>query len=915
MLKFLGKLFDQNQKELDKLGPLVEKINSFEEETKKLKDDELVAKTAEFKLRLSKGETLDDLLPEAFAAMREGIKRIIGERAFDVQLLAAINLHKGRITEQRTGEGKTLSAGVAAYLNGLSGKGVHIVTVNDYLARRDTGWYGRALSFLGLKVACIIHEQAFIFDENFTDKSQTDDRLAHLRPISRKEAYQADVTYGTNNEFGFDYLRDNLATSLGEISQWSHFFAIVDEVDSILIDEARTPLIISAPDAEPTKKYYEFASLIQRLSADTDYTIEEKSRTAMLTEHGLRKVEKMLGIENLYEKDFDTIHHIENALKARTLFLRDKDYIVKDNQVIIVDEFTGRLMHGRRWSEGLHQAVEAKENVQIQQESKTLATISFQNYFRMYEKLAGMTGTAATEAEEFLKIYKLETVVIPTNKPMVRKDNSDVVYKTQRAKYAAVVKEIEDCNKKGQPVLIGTTSIEKNEIIDDFLSHKKIPHQTLNAKYHEKEAQIIAQAGEKGAVTVATNMAGRGVDIVLGGTMPKRQSFETEIEWKKALNDWQKKHDEVVASGGLHVIGTERHESRRIDNQLRGRSGRQGDPGSSRFFVALDDDLMRIFGGDQIASLMTRFNMPEEIPLEHPMVSRSIEQAQVKVEGFNFDMRKRVVEYDDVMNKQREVIYKMRRRILEKGGAAFAESDSASASQGNLKTEILEEVNGEIANMVAMYSPEGYTEPEYEKIILGLCEIVPFDEKSQYELKVKSEKLKVKDELTEFLQKIVTGIYEQREKGMGEEVIREMERFVYLNTIDKLWMDHLDAVDDLREGIGLRGYAQKDPLVEYKAEAFQMFERLVQQIKYEVVRKIFRIGVATRPQPVMPKNIVEEKKDIFAPQGGQAPQSPKPRPVVNVGKKVGRNGPCPCGATKSDGTPKKYKHCCYPKYG
>lgn len=912
MLKFLGKLFDQNQKELDKLGPVVEKINSLEPEIQELSDEELVAKTAEFKNRLRKGEILDDLLPEAFAIAREAIKRIVGERAFDVQIMAAATLHKGRIAEQKTGEGKTLSSAVAAYLNGLSGKGVHIVTVNDYLARRDTGWYGKALSFLGLKVACIIHEQAFLFDENFVDKNQTDDRLAHLKPISRQEAYLADVTYGTNNEFGFDYLRDNLAINLQEVVQRSHSFAIVDEVDSILIDEARTPLIISAPDTEPTKKYYEFASLIQKLSKDTDYTVDEKARTVNLTEHGLRKVEKMLGIENLYEKDFDTIHHIENALKARTLFLRDKDYIVKENQVIIVDEFTGRLMYGRRWSEGLHQAVEAKESVPIQQESKTLATISFQNYFRMYEKLAGMTGTAATEAEEFLKIYNLDTIVIPTNKPMIRKDNPDVVYKTQRAKYAAVVKEIENCYQRGQPVLVGTTSIEKNEIIDDFLNHKGIPHQVLNAKQHEKEAQIIARAGEKGAVTVATNMAGRGVDIVLGGTMPKRQSFESEKDYKKAMEEWQRKHDEVVALGGLHVIGTERHESRRIDNQLRGRSGRQGDPGSSRFFVSLDDDLMRIFGGDQIASLMTRFNIPEDIPLEHPMVSRSIEQAQVKVEGFNFDMRKRVVEYDDVMNKQREVIYRMRRRILEMSNDKFLMSNGKS-----LRSEILEEIKNEIANLVAIYSPEGYSEPEYEKIILGLCEIVPFDEKSQYQIKTQisrfrqgsDEKSKTQSQLiTEFLQRVVTDIYEQREKTMGEDMVREMERFIYLTTIDKLWIDHLDAVDDLREGIGLRGYAQRDPLVEYKAEAFQMFERLVQQIKYEVIRKIFRIQVAIRPQPTMPQNIVEEKKDIFASQTEQTSQQAKPRPVIS-GPKVGRNDPCPCGSGK------KYKKCCYPKYG
>ncbi|MBU3957090.1 preprotein translocase subunit SecA, partial [Patescibacteria group bacterium] len=576
MIKFLDRLLDSNEKELKKLQPVVEKINSLEPKMKKLKDDEFPGMTAAFRDRLSGGETLDDLLPEAFALAREAIQRKVGERAFDVQLMAAITLHQGRIAEQKTGEGKTLSAAITAYLNGLAGKGVHIITVNDYLARRDTGWYGEALHFAGLSLGCIIHEQAFLLDPEYTEKQQDDERLRHLKPVSRQEAYQADVTYGTNNEFSFDYLRDNMALRFENQVQRGHHFAIVDEVDSILIDEARTPLIISAPDTEPTQKYYQFSDLIKSLSSDTDYVMDEKLKTANLTEHGLRKVEKRLGIDNLYEKDFDTIHHIENALKARTHYLRDRDYVVKDDQVIIVDEFTGRLMHGRRWSEGLHQAVEAKEGAKIQQESITMATISFQNYFRMYQKLAGMTGTAATEAEEFEKIYQLETVVVPTNEPMIRTNHPDLVYKTMRAKYAAVVKEIEECHQKDQPVLVGTTSIEKNEIISKFLDKKGIPHNVLNAKQHEKEARIIAEAGEPKAVTVATNMAGRGVDIVLGGSKEARE-----------IKEWQKEHDEVVKSGGLHVVGTERHESRRIDNQLRGRSGRQGDPGSSRFFVAL----------------------------------------------------------------------------------------------------------------------------------------------------------------------------------------------------------------------------------------------------------------------------------------------------------------------------------------
>ena len=908
MLGVFQKLFDVNQKEIESLRPLVERINSFEGEIERLSDEELAAKTPEFRLRLSKGETLDDVLPEGLAVIREAIKRTVGQRAFDVQLVAAITLHKGRVAEQKTGEGKTLAAALSAYINTFSGKGVHIVTVNDYLARRDTGWYGRALHSLGLKVASIVHEQAFMFDPEFFDKEEKDDRLIHLKPIERREAYLADVTYGTNNEFGFDYLRDNLVEDVSQMVQRGHHFAIVDEVDSILIDEARTPLIISAPDTEPTKKYYEFAKLIATLSPDTDYTSDEKTKTVNLTEHGVRKLEKILGVDNLYEKDFETIHHVENSLKAKVHYLRDRDYVVKDNQVVIVDEFTGRLMFGRRWSEGLHQAVEAKEGVQIQQESKTLATISFQNYFRMYTKLSGMTGTAATEAEEFKKIYNLETTVIPTNKPMIRVDNRDVVYKNQRAKYAAIVKEIEECYQKGQPVLVGTTSVSKNEIIDQFLNHRKIPHQLLNAKQHQREAEIIAKAGGKGAVTVATNMAGRGVDIVLGGALPQKIDFENKKDYEETLKDWQKRHDEVISSGGLHVIGTERHESRRIDNQLRGRSGRQGDPGSSRFFVALDDDLMRIFGGEQISSLMTRFNMPEDVPLEHSMVSRAIEQAQIKVEGFNFDMRKQVVEYDDVMNKQREIIYGLRKRVLEAGDkAAFTESDSPTANQGSLKEEILNKVGTEISNLVAMYSPEGYTEPEYEKIILGFNEIIPFDSASQEQMKKQLSKSKVREEITESLLKVASDLYAQREKTYGEEVSRQLERFVYLSTMDQLWIDHLTAVDDLRDGIGLRGYAQKDPLVEYKKEAFEMFEKLVYQIDYEVIRKIFRIQVAM-PTPTISLDRAVEGRG----KGSGHTKADDAKPIstqpVTV-QTVGRNDPCPCGSGK------KYKHCCYPKYG
>ena len=912
MLGIFQKLFDANQKELDGLLPIVEKINSFEDGLVKLSDEELAAKTPEFKLRLSRGESLDEIMPEALAVIREAVKRQVNQRAFDVQLMAAISLHKGRVAEQKTGEGKTLSAALSAYVNGLTGRGVHVVTVNDYLARIGTGWYGRALTMLGLKVACVIHEEAFLYDPNFRDKNQVDDRLAHLNPIARKEAYLADVTYGTNNEFGFDYLRDNLVSDLNEMAQRDPYYAIVDEVDSILIDEARTPLIISAPDTEPTKKYYEFSRLIGGLSPDTDYSSDEKTKTVNLTEHGIRKVEKMLGVENLYEKDFDTIHHIENALKAKVHFLRDRDYVVKDNQVIIVDEFTGRLMFGRRWSEGLHQAVEAKEGVQIQQESKTLATISFQNYFRMYEKLAGMTGTAATEAEEFKKIYNLDVTIIPTNKKMIRVDHGDVVYKNQRAKYAAIVKEIEECYQKGQPVLVGTTSVAKNEIIDQFLTHKKVPHALLNAKQHQKEAEIISQAGERSAVTIATNMAGRGVDIILGGAMPQKIDFETEKEYEKAIETWKGKHNEITSLGGLHVIGTERHESRRIDNQLRGRSGRQGDPGSSRFFVALDDDLMRIFGGDQISSLMTRFNMEEDVPLEHGMVSRAIEQAQVKVEGFNFDMRKQVVEYDDVMNKQREIIYSLRKKALE------ASQQSATAGEDKqviLKVEILKKIEAEISNLVAVYSPEGYSEPEYEKIILEFIEIVPFDNKSQEELKTQISKYKEREGIIGFLLKIVRDLYENREKTLGEEIARQIERYVYLSTIDHLWIDHLTAVDDLRDGIGLRGYAQRDPLVEYKKEAFEMFEKLIYQVDYEVVRKIFRVQVMAQQPAVSLGRATEGRgKGSGHTKTDDLPTTVGTQPVTS--HSVGRNDPCPCGAVDPQtGKPKKYKKCCYPKFG
>ncbi len=894
MFKFLTKLLDANEKELARVRVIVDKINSFEESIRKLTDSKLSEKTAEFKERLVSGETIDDLLPEAFALVRDAARRKIGERHFDVQLVASVILHRGAVAEQKTGEGKTLSAIPSLYLNALTLRGAHLVTVNDYLARRDCGWMGPIFHLLGLKTSAIIHDQSFLYDPEYLDKSATDWRLTHLRPITRKEAYETDVTYGINSEFGFDYLRDNMVSESSQMVQRGFHYAIVDEVDSVLIDEARTPHIISAPDMEPTKKYYEYAKLIEKLNKDIDYNIDEKLRTAHLSEHGVLKVEKMLGVSNLYEKDFASIHHIEAALKARTLFLRDKDYVVKDGQVIIVDEFTGRLLIGRRFSEGLHQAIEAKEGVAIQQESRTLATVSLQNYFRMYEKLSGMTGTAATEAEEFHKIYKLDVIVIPTNKPMVRIDNPDLVYKTMRAKLTAIAVEIEECFKKGQPVLVGTTSIEKNEILSEVLRRKGVSHELLNAKNHEREASIIANAGKKGAVTVATNMAGRGVDIILGGTPPGK----TQDGYEELYKEWRKNHDEVVKLGGLHVIGTERHESRRIDNQLRGRSGRQGDPGSSRFFVALDDEIMRLFGGEQVAKLMTIFKLPEDVPLEHGMVSRAIEQAQVKVEGFHFDSRKHLVEYDDVLNKQREIVYRLRRQIVE---------------GQDLKNMILEKLESQIHNIVNLYQASGFSSIEREKILQEFNSIIPFDPNSQKGLLLQLEQKKDADTISDFLIKVTKDTYEQKEKSVGSEIMRQIEKWASLSVVDNFWMDHLDAIDDLREGIGLRGYGQLDPLVEYKNEAFSMFERLISAIDYEIAHRIFKIQVQLSPDQI--SAIKKEQETVIAKSAKQQSVSQPfdyaqgQQSIVNSQQKgkLGRNDPCWCGSGK------KWKKCHYPQ--
>jgi preprotein translocase subunit SecA len=893
MLSFLNNFFDSNTREITRFRPFIDEINAREDQVKKLKDKDFALKTQELKEKVRSGQSLDLLLPEAFSLVREASRRSLGLRHFDVQLMAAIALSQGKIAEQKTGEGKTLSAILALYLHSLTGKGVHLVTVNDYLARRDACWMGPAFHLLGVSVSSIINEQSFLYDPSFIDTQATDLRLRHLKPITRKEAYQADVVYGINSEFGFDYLRDNMAQDLTQVVQRGYYFAIVDEVDSVLIDEARTPHIISMPDEAPSQRYYEYAKVVDKLSAETDFKIDEKFRTAHLTDHGIAKIEKLYGIADIYEKDFDIVYHLEAALKARTLFLREKDYIVKDNQVILVDEFTGRLMEGRRLSEGIHQAIEAKENVPIQRESKTLATVSLQNYFRMYEKLAGMTGTAVTEAEEFRKIYKLDVVVIPTHRQVSRQDFPDAVYKTNRAKYSAVAVEIEEAHKRGQPVLVGTTSIDKNEIVSQMLKRKGIKHEVLNAKNHAREAQIIAQAGKKGAITIATNMAGRGVDIVLGGDTPKQEDGsvnQNSQEWKK----WEKEHKEVLAVGGLYVIGTERHESRRIDNQLRGRSGRQGDPGASRFYVALDDEIMRLFGGDKIASLMTRFNMPEDVPLEHALVSKSIENAQVKVEGFNFDTRKHLVEYDDVLNKQREIIYQLRKKVLE----------SSVSSETALREEIfkrIESANVALVNVSFAKLNQG-SDSMNEDIIEGFSTIIPFDDSSKAQLITQLEQLHTAEEKSDFLNKLASDIYAKREEQIGVTMMRQIEKAVMLSVIDNLWMNHLDAIDNLRQGIGLRGYAQRDPLVEYKNEAYTMFETLMWAIDDEIVHRIYKIQVQQQP---MSQPHIHAVANIPASEVSE--QNRKPKQAVNAAKKLNRNDPCPCGSGK------KWKKCHYPQ--
>lgn len=881
----LKKVFGtKNERELKRLWPIVEHISSLEKDIISLSDTQLRDKTEEFKRRLEAGETLDDILPEAFAVVREVAKRRIRMRHFDVQILGGIVLHDGKIAEMKTGEGKTLVATLPVYLNALEGRGVHVVTVNDYLAKRDTQWMGPIYSFLGLTVGVIQHDSSFIYDPSYFS---TDRRLEFLKPCSRKDAYLADITYGTNNEFGFDYLRDNMKYDISEYSQRELNYAIVDEVDSILIDEARTPLIISGPSEESTDKYYKIDKIIPRLQKDNDYTIDEKARTAILTEEGNIKVERLLGTGNLYDpSNIELVHHVLQALKAHTLFKRDVDYVVKDGAVIIVDEFTGRLMPGRRWSDGLHQAIEAKEGVRIESENQTLATITFQNYFRMYKKLAGMTGTADTEAEEFAKIYNLEVIVIPTNKPMMRNDHPDVVYKTEKGKFNAVIKEIEELHKKGQPVLVGTISIEKSEILSHLLKKKGIPHSVLNAKYHEREAEIIAQAGRSGAVTIATNMAGRGTDIILGGNpeglareLLKDKKDYTEDEYKQALAKAEeickRDREKVVSLGGLHILGTERHEARRIDNQLRGRSGRQGDPGSSRFYLSLEDDLMRIFGSDRISGLMGRLGMDEDVPIENRMVTKAIENAQKRVEAHNFDIRKHLLEYDDVMNKQRTEIYSFRKEILE---------------GKNLKDRIYSMVEETIDELLSIYCPEERHPEEWDmkslrdaaySIFSITHDITPMNP----------------DSLRERLISEVKSAYEKKEAEISSEMMRYLEKVILLQVVDTQWKDHLLAMDHLKEGIGLRGYGQRDPLVEYKKEAFDMFAEMTGRISTETLSRLFKIQV--QKQEAIKREPVRQMR--FNYNRGEGTSTVQP---VRRGKKVGRNEPCPCGSGK------KYKKCC-----
>ncbi len=876
MLKWLGQLVDSNEKVIKRLEPVVVQINSLEAEFEKLSEAELRAKTDEFKTRLKEGATLDDLLPEAFAAVREAAKRTIGQRHFDVQLMGGIVLHQGKNAEMKTGEGKTLVATLPLYLNSLMGKGCHLATVNDYLARRDPYWMGPIYHALGVRVASIYPQTpdeqspSRLYDPTF---DSGDERWRYFRPISRKEAYRADITYGTSSELGFDYLRDNMVIDLSRCVQRELNYAIVDEVDNLLIDEARTPLIISGPAAESGEKYQVFAQLVPRLRETEDYVIDEKTRTVSLTDSGISNMERMLNRQgllkspNLYDPaNYGLTRYLDSALKAHALFKKDRDYVVKDGQVIIVDEFTGRLMFGRRYSEGLHQAIEAKERVKVQEETKTFATITIQNYFRMYQKLAGMTGTAATEAEEFHKIYKLEVVVIPTHKPMIRLDSTDRIYKSEEAKFRAVVSEIEQLYKEQRPVLVGTVSIEKSERLSEMLRRRGVTPQVLNAKYHEKEAGIIAQAGRLGAVTVATNMAGRGVDIILGGIPEGRD-----------LKEWQQEHDKIIALGGLHIIGTERHEARRIDNQLRGRAGRQGDPGGSRFYVSLEDDIVRRFGGDRIKGFMEWAGMDENTPIENRLVSRSIENAQIKTEGFHFDIRKNLVEFDDVVNTQREYIYKERRKILE--GA-------------NLRANILDMVKDELKNIVASHLASDRGDGwNADALLADVATIFPLPKELNASAISQMKPREIEGRLIEQAERV----YEQREKEIGAENMRMVERLLMLRIIDTLWIEHLTNMEEMRQQAGWQTLRQVRAVDAYKIEGYKQFQNLLEAIQHDVVHTIYHVGLVRKEAPQPPPS-------PMAQVASAARRDTAARPAGK--QKVGRNAPCPCGSGK------KYKHCC-----
>ncbi len=916
-MSFLTKIFgDPNAKVILSIQPIIEKINSLEAEIAKLTLADLRAKTDEFKVRLGKGETLDDILPEAFAVVRETSKRLTGMRHFDVQLIGGVVLHRGSIAEMGTGEGKTLVGTLPVYLNALAGRGVHLVTVNDYLAKRDAVWMGQIYDALGLSVG-VIQQQLGSFKYNAEKRIKPEEDVSegsaadkerdikgmfkveteYLEPCTRQEAYRCDITYGTNNEFGFDYLRDNMVQNKNEMAQRPFFFAIVDEVDSILIDEARTPLIISAPAEEAADMYYKFADLVKRLKENEDYNVDEKMRSSTLTEAGINKMEKWLGIDNIYaEGGIRTVHHVEQALRAYALFKKDRDYIVENGEVIIVDEFTGRKMPGRRYSEGLHQAIEAQEGVKIQHESQTMATITFQNYFRLYAKLSGMTGTAVTEAEEFGKIYKLEVVVVPPNRQNKRHNYPDRIYKTEVAKYKAIALKVKELQEKGQPVLIGTIAVDKNENLSLYLQREGIKHEILNAKNHEREGEIIAQAGRAGAVTLATNMAGRGVDILLGGN----PALPGEA-------------DKVREVGGLHVIGTERHESRRIDNQLRGRSGRQGDPGESQFYLSTEDDLMRIFAGDRIRKVMETLKVPDDMPIEQGMITRIIESAQKKVEGIHFDTRKHLLEYDDVLNRHREVIYGKRHEILN----AFENEKNNTLPEDakTMREMILDMVEQEIEQVISFHTnTEDRKEWNKTEIIQTMTTIFPlsdYEKKAIDELLVGASGEKLDDAtlrtaIIEHLVKLANEKYETLlEKSVPDpEMLLEIEKQVLLRAIDNLWVEHLVAVDYLRTGIGLRGYGQHDPLVEYKKETYRMFNELMNFIQKEVVYLIYKVNLGIQLAPsVMNKNALNFSGAVKTSDSDGAQISSSKKLTDESGKVVGRNDPCPCGSGK------KFKRC------